>query len=250
MLQRFATWRCTVGAVTLEVGDTEVSTATLLAVLRQLSDTLQPHGTAPLVDLLGRQWTDNSFLQALAATPTLLPQYKVSLHSDAVLTDESLSALLAMGDRVHSVSVDSLSLQSDQHSNTAWPGWDWLRVSKLDATQLLRLPRPVGVGARGSLSVSSLHLPHDLTQVSCLWKRSPCTARTCTYACNPWGASDNNLRCTCLRYVPYTSAPVQLLLGLNKVQFCLPERVDVAVCVLMRWYCVCVCVCVCVSLCA
>ncbi len=142
--------------------------------LEQVHASLQTEGTDIVLSLEGWLWSDMSVVQTVAAALPSLAQYRVSLKASVyiedafgrpVLTDELLTAVLAMGDRVHSFEVSSLSLQSDQHSNTAWPGWDELCITSLDVRQLLRLPQPVRDGPQCDLSFDKLQLPHDLTQV-------------------------------------------------------------------------------------
>ncbi len=80
-----------------------------------------------------------STLATLAAGLPALPHLSFALNLHKPLTDELLMAVVATN--VHSLSVRSLSLQSDEHANTPWP-WKQLTVETVDMAQLLKLPSP------------------------------------------------------------------------------------------------------------
>ncbi len=169
ILRRLPSWRFHTNEVYITASSALSSTAhpaALQCTLQQLHDSLQTGDTDMVLRLAGWQWSDVSVVQTVAAALPSLPQYRVSLQGHTVLTDGSIGVLVAMGDRVHSLSVDSISLQSYQHANAPWRGWDRLSVSKLDTSQLLRLPRPPSNGPKPHLTIArSLHLANDLTQV-------------------------------------------------------------------------------------
>ncbi len=155
--------------------------AVFITTLSQLE---QLHTTGnSVVELTGWQWSDESLRVLAASLPALQHlQLSVAVTLDQPLTDELLGVVLQLGTRVRKLAVDSLALQSDQHSSAVWP-WQSLTVDSLDVSQLALLPCPEGgKTGRQVVQCENIRLDDTVTKVrSVLCWRAVCTIHPITH---------------------------------------------------------------------
>ncbi len=138
--QRLSTWRLQVKNIDLHLDRQELEDGELHDALRNALQQLGTLHDPPPVYIRYKQevkpalpWTPE-LLRVLAEAPRNIPSVKAAVRVDGPLTDELLTSVLHNGRHVHSLSVASVSLQSDTYANTPWP-WEEFTCDTVDVSQ-------------------------------------------------------------------------------------------------------------------
>ncbi len=161
---RLATLRFKTDLITVQPGDSllvEDGPAAFVLALQQLALGLRL-ADGCTAELCFRNWEwEPAMVRAYVWAKPILTQAGlrvVTPEFDLHLTDDMLSALLAVSAEIRVVDAWCIELHSYEHSGVYWP-WEQLSVERLSVGELVRLPTPMG--GRGPRKIACKHLVFD-----------------------------------------------------------------------------------------